>query len=43
MPDQTTVHITQEFTVLGKPRIVHSDKGQNFESTVLKQTLIANS
>ena len=45
MPDQTTVRITQElvkiFSALGIPRIVHSDQGQNFESTVLKQTLSA--
>ena len=45
MPDQTAVHITQElvkiFSALRIPRIVHSDQGQNFESTVLKQTLSA--
>ena len=45
MPDQTAVRIAQEltkiFSALGIPRIVHSDQGQNFESTVLKQTLSA--
>ena len=45
MPDQTAVRITNElvklFSMLGLPQIaiVHSDQGQNFESTVLKQTL----
>ena len=45
MPDQTAVRITNElvklFSMLGLPQIVHSDQGQNFESTVLKQTLEA--
>ena len=45
MLDQTAVHIMQElvkiFSALGIPRIVHSDQGQNFESTLLKQTLSA--
>ena len=45
MLDQTEVRITQEllkiFSALGIPRIVHSDQRQNFESTVLKQTLSA--
>ena len=45
MPDQTAVRIAQEltkiFSAFGIPRIVHSDQGQNFESTVLKQTLSA--
>ena len=29
------------FAVLGMPKILHSDQGQNFESTILKQTLQA--
>ena len=45
MPDQTTQRITRElikiFAVLGMPKILHSDQGQNFESTILKQTLQA--
>ena len=45
MPDQTAVRIAQEltkiFSAFGIPRIVHSDQGPNFESTVLKQTLSA--
>ena len=45
MPDQTAIRITNEliklFSMLGLPQIVHSDQGQNFESTVLKQTLEA--
>ena len=45
MPDQTAVRITNElvklFSMLGLPQIVYSDQGQNFESTVLKQTLEA--
>ena len=45
MPDQTAVHIVQDltkiFSALGIPRIVHSDQGQSFESTVLKQILSA--
>ena len=45
MLDQTAVCITNAvvklFAMLGLPRIVHSDQGQNFESTTLKQTLEA--
>ena len=43
MPDQTAVRITNAlvmlFAMLGLPRIVYSDQGQNFESTTLKQML----
>jgi len=43
MPDQTAARINQElvklFSVLGIPRILHSDQGSNFESTLLRQTL----
>ena len=45
MLDQTVVRITQElvkiFSALGIPRIVDSEQGKNFESTVLEQTLSA--
>ena len=45
MLDQTAQCITRElievFAVLGMPKILHSDQGQNFESTILKQTLQA--
>ena len=45
MPDQTATRITRElikiFAVLGMPNILHSDQGQNFESTILRQTLNA--
>ena len=45
MPDQTAQRISHElikiFAVLGMPKILHSDQGQNFESTILKQTLQA--
>ena len=45
MPDQTAVRLAQEFikifSAVGILRIAHSDLGQNFESTVLKQTLSA--
>ena len=45
MPDQTAQHITRElikiFAVLGMPEILYSDQGQNFKSTILKQTLQA--
>ena len=45
MLDQTAQHITHElikiFAVLGMPKILHSDQGQNFESTILKQILKA--
>ena len=45
MPDQTTQHITCElikiFAALGMPKILHSDQGKSFESTILKQTLQA--
>ena len=45
MPDQTAVRIINElvklFSMSGLPQIVHSDQGQNFKSTILKQTLEA--
>ena len=45
MRDQTAARITEElvkvFSVLGVPNILHSDQGQNFESTILKDTLKA--
>ena len=43
--DQTAAHITEElvklFSTLGIPEALHSDQGQNFESTILKDTLEA--
>ena len=40
MPDQPAQCISHElikiFPVLGMPIILHSDQGQNFESTILK-------
>ena len=43
--DQTAARITEElvklFSTLGIPEVLHSDQGQNFESTVLKDTLEA--
>ena len=45
LPNQKTVTITNAlinlFAIMGPPDIIHSDQGQNFESTVLKQTLEA--
>ena len=45
LPNQKAVTITNAlinlFAIMGLPDIVHSDQGQNFESTVLKQTLEA--
>ena len=45
MPDQTTRRITDILINLcarmGLPRIIHSDQGRNFESTILHQTLQA--
>lgn len=45
LPNQKAVTITRAlinlFAIMGLPDIVHSDQGQNFESTVLKQTLDA--
>jgi hypothetical protein len=45
MRDQTAARITAElvkvFSVLGLPDVLHSDQGQNFESTMLKETLQA--
>ena len=45
LPNQKAVTITNAlvnlFAAMGLPDIVHSDQGQNFESTVLKQTLDA--
>ena len=45
MRDQTATRITAElvkvFSVLGVPDVLHSDQGQNFESTILKETLQA--
>ncbi|KAL5516749.1 hypothetical protein EMCRGX_G002156 [Ephydatia muelleri] len=45
IPDQTAARITKEmvklFCVFGIPDIVHSDQGQNFESTIFRQTLEA--
>lgn len=45
MRDQTAARITAElvkvFSVLGIPEVLHSDQGQNFESTILKETLQA--
>ena len=43
--DQTAPRITAElvkiFSVFGLPEVLHSDQGQNFESTILRQTLEA--
>ena len=43
--DQTAARITEElvklFSTLGIPEALHSDQGQNFESTILKDTLEA--
>lgn len=45
MPDQTAPRITRElvklFATMGFPKMVHSDQGTNFESTILVQTLEA--
>ena len=45
MPDQTARRITDILINLcarmGLPRIIHSDQGRNFESTILHQTLQA--
>jgi len=45
LPDQTAARITRElvklFSEFGIPRIVHSDQGRNFESTILRQTMEA--
>ena len=45
LPNQKAVTITKAlmnlFATMGLPDIVHSDQGQNFESTILKQTLEA--
>lgn len=45
MRDQTAARITEKlvkvFSVLGIPDVLHSDQGQNFESTILKETLQA--
>ena len=45
LPNQKAVTITNAlinlFAIMNLPDIVHSDQGQNFESTVLKQTLEA--
>ena len=45
IPDQKATHITKElvklFSMVGLPDILHSDQGQNFESTILRQTLAA--
>ena len=45
MWDQTAMWITVElmkvFSVLGVPDVLHSDQGQNFENTILKETLEA--
>ena len=39
IPDQTAAVVTQEltkvFAIFGIPKIVHSDQGRNFESTML--------
>ena len=43
LPNQKAITITKAlvnlFATMGIPQIVHSDQGQNFKSTVLKQTL----
>ena len=49
IPDQKATRITKElhvhvvklFSMVDLPDILHSDKGQNFESTILRQTLAA--
>ena len=45
LPNQKASTITSAliklFSTMGMPEIVHSDQGQNFESTILKQTLDA--
>ena len=45
MQDQTAARITAELmkviSVLGVPDVLHSDQGQNFKSTFLKETLQA--
>ena len=45
MPDQAARHITDILINLcapmGLPRIIHSNQGRNFKSTVLHQTLLA--
>ena len=43
--DQTAARITGEliklFSIYGKPQVLHSDQGRNFESSILAQTLEA--
>ena len=43
LPNQKVITITKAlvnlFATMGIPQILHSDQGQNFKSTVLKQTL----
>ena len=45
LPDQTAARITGEliqvFSIFGHPKILHSDQGRNFESSILAQTLEA--
>lgn len=45
IPDQKATRITKElvklFCIVGLPDILHSDQGRNFESSILKQTLVA--
>ena len=45
IPNQTATRITSElvklFSAFGLPKILHSDQGRNFESTLLRQTLEA--
>lgn len=45
LQDQTAARIVKElvklFSEFGVPRIVHSDQGRNFESTILRQTMEA--
>ena len=45
MPDQKAARIAREltevFSVMGLPQVLHSNQGTNFESTILKQTLQA--
>ena len=45
LPNQKAITITKAlvnlFATTGIPQIVHSDQGQNFESTVFKNTLDA--
>lgn len=44
LPNQTAQTITPElikvFAYFGMPRILHSDQGRNFESSLLRQTLL---